>query len=161
MRALDRDTVLASMESEGTLVDECIELPYPTAEPSLVDQVTRLGISVPDHPTKPECVFEVLSWCARNQRVASISYLTDLEGRPWRTSVEPHGFRRSKEGFRLRCYRPAAVNDPDVVSDFQTDGWHLYLIEDIEWAEATPSSFHPRPYSRSHDEVSISISFRS
>ncbi len=159
-RALERATVLAMMEAEGTLVDECIELPYPSAEQALVEQVTRLGIFVPDRPSQPECGFEVLNWCVRNQRVASIKYLTDVEGSPWRTSVEPHGFRRSKEGFRLRCYRPAEPNEPDVVSEFQTDGWHLYLIEDIEWAEATPASFQSRPYARSRDEVSISISFR-
>lgn len=161
MRALDRATVLEMMEAEATDVDECIELPYPSAEQALVDQVARLGLSLPDRPSQPECVLEVLNWCIRNLRIASIKYLTDVEGNPWRTNVEPYAFRRSKEGFRLRCYRPVEQDEPDVVSDFQIDGWHLYLIEDIEWAEATPASFQPRPYTRSRDEVSIDISFRA
>jgi hypothetical protein len=161
IRALDQATVLATMEAEGTLVDQCIELPYPAASPQLIEVTDRLGLALGEEASKPECVFEILNWCHQHHRVALIEYLTDIEGRPWRTFVEPYGFRRSKEGFRLRCFRPLEENEPEVVSDFQTEGWHLYLVEDIEWAAPAAGSFRPRPYRREPDEVSISISFRS
>jgi hypothetical protein len=149
------------MVADGTLVDECVELPYPEAGSDLLDHVAALGICFEERPTRPECVFELLRWCIRNGRVAMIQYLTDVDGNPWRTKIEPHGFNRSKEGFRVRCFRPAEPDEPDVVSDFQTDGWHLYLVEDIEYAEATDQSFARRPYSREQDEISITISFRA
>lgn len=75
--------------------------------------------------------------------------------------IEPHGFRRSKEGFRVRCYLPPQENEPDVVTADQTEGWHLYLIEDIDWIEATQTGFTPRPYKRNDDEASITISFKA
>ena len=161
VRALDRATVLEIMEAEGTVVDECIELPYPAAEKALAGHLAHLGVAMPAEPSRPACVFEILNWCIRNRRVASVQYLTDVEGNPWRTRVEPHGFRKSKEGFRVRCCRPEEPDEPDVVNDFQASGWHFYLIEDIDWAEATPASFQPRPYTRNQDEVSIVISFRA
>ena len=115
-------------EAEDTVVDECVELPYPPAEPSLVQQVVRLGIEVGDAPSKPECVFEILRWCIHHRRVARIVYHTDVQGNPWRPDVEPHGFRRSRDGFRVRCYLPPRDDEPEVVSDYQTTGWHLYLV---------------------------------
>jgi len=147
------------MDAEGTLVDECVELPYPPANRELVEHVASLGVDLPSEPSRPECVFEVLRWCIRRHRLVSIVYLTDVEGHPWSAQVEPHGFGSSKEGIRLRCYLPTQNNEPDVVSDFQTCGWHLYLIEDIEWAQGGLTDFKPRPYTQGDDEVSLTISF--
>ena len=62
---------------------------------------------------------------------------------------------------RLHCYLPAQPDEPDVVSDFQIDGWHLYLVENIESAQVTLTKFDPRPYVRNDDEISISISFKT
>lgn len=148
------------MDAEGTLVEDCVELLEPAADRTLVAQVEGLGITLLGAPSRPECVFEILRWCIVNRRVASIVYLTDIEGNPWRARIEPHGFRRSGEGFRLRCYLPPQDQEPDVVSDYQTARWHLYLVEDIESVEPTQASFEARPYTRSDDEVSITISFR-
>ena len=75
--------------------------------------------------------------------------------------VEPHGFHRSREGYRLRCYLPAREDELDVVSDFQVAGWHLYLLEGIEAIEAMETPFEPRAYRRTDDDVSMTISFRS
>jgi hypothetical protein len=160
VRAIDRSTAIAIVEAEDTLVDDCVELPYPSADRELLDQVATLGITVGDEPSRPECVFEVLRWCILHRRVALIVHLTDIDGNPWRATVEPHGFRRSKEGIRLRCYVAAQTDEPEVVADFKIEGWHLYLVEDIQWAQATSTSFEARPYRRSGDEISISISFR-
>lgn len=161
VRAIDRSTALVIMDAEGTLVDECLELPHPFASRELRDHVADLGVTLFDEPSRPECVFEVLRWCIVNRKYASVQYLTDVEGNPWRARIEPHGFRRSKEGFRLRCYLPRQENEPDVVSDYQTEGWHLYLVEDIDWIEATQTGFERRPYTRSDDEVSLAISFKA
>jgi hypothetical protein len=160
VRAIDQAAALALMEAEGTLVDHCVELPYPQASPELRDHVASLGIRISEDSSRPECVFEILRWCLVNRRHAAIRYLTDVEGNPWSAHVEPHGFQRSPEGFRLRCYLPAHENEPDVVSDFQVSGWHLYLLEDIDSVEATESKFEPRPYRRTDDEASMTISFR-
>ena len=159
VRTIDRAAALAVMEAEGTLVDECVELPYPPASHELRDRVLSLGVSITDDASHPECVFEVLRWCIVHRRCARIRYLTDVDGNPWSAVVEPHGFQRSREGFRLRCYLPPDEHEPDVVSDFQIAGWHLYLIEDIEQIEATSLAFEQRPYRRTDDEVSITISF--
>lgn len=161
MRAIDQAAALATMEAEGTLVDECVELPYPLASRELRDHLLGLGVTIAEEPSRPECVFEILRWCILNRRRAHIQHLTDVEGNPWRAQVEPHGFRRSREGFRLRCYLPWQENEPDVVSDFQTAGWHLYLVEDIDWVQATQSAFEARPYRRTDDEASLEISFRA
>jgi hypothetical protein len=150
---------MSIMKTEGTVVDDCVELPYPSASRELVDHAASLGLKLPDDPSRPGSVFEVLRWCIQHHRVASIVYLTDVEGNPWHARVEPHAFHRSKEGIRLRCYLPAQEDEPDVVSDFQTNGWHLYLIEDMESAQAGSAAFKPRPYARSDDEVSITIVF--
>lgn len=160
MRAIDQAAALALMEAEGTLVDTCVELPYPQASLELRDHVASLGVRMSEDSSRPECVFEILHWCLVNRRYAAIRYLTDVEGNPWCARVEPHGFQRSREGFRLRCYLPAQENEPDVVSDFQVSGWHLYLLEDIDSVEATESKFESRPYRRTDDEVSMTISFR-
>jgi hypothetical protein len=159
VRAIDRSTALAILEAEGTLVDECVELPLPAASREVLDHVASLGVTLPAAPSRPECVFEVLRWCILNRKVASFVYLTDVEGHPWRARVEPHGFRRSKEGYRLRCYVPAQQGESDVVADFQTEGWHLYLVEDIDGIEASQTTFEQRAYTRSDDEVAITISF--
>ena len=159
VRVIDRATVLKLMEAEGTLVDECVELPYPPASPALRDYVLGLGVSLAHDASHPECVFEVLRWCIVHRRAARIRYLTDIDGSPWNAVIEPHGFQRSREGFRVRCYLPPTEPEPDVVADFQVSGWHLYLIEDIEQIEVTSVAFEPRPYRRTDDEVSITISF--
>jgi hypothetical protein len=36
------------MEAEGTLVDECIELPYPPSSPELRAHLLSLGVTMPD-----------------------------------------------------------------------------------------------------------------
>ena len=159
VRAIDRPAALNMMKAEGTLVDECVELPYPLASRELRDHLSGLGVSLAEEASLPECVFEVLRWCIVNRRRVHIQHLTDVEGKPWRAQVEPHGFQRSREGFRLRCYLPGQDNEPDVISDFQIAGWHLYLIEDIDWVQATESLFEPRPYRRTDEEVSLEISF--
>jgi hypothetical protein len=161
LRVIDRAAALTLMEAEGTFVDECVELPYPLASPELCNHLLGLGVTIADDASHPECVFEVLRWCIAHRRCARIRYLTNVEGNPWSTVVEPHGFRRSREGFRLRCYLRPDEHEPDVVLDFQITGWHLYLIEDIEQIEATSSAFEQRPYRRTDDEVSITISFAS
>jgi hypothetical protein len=158
LRMLDRDTALAMMEAEGTAVDECVQLPYPPASRELRNHLRSFGVSTADDASHPECVFEVLRWCIVQCRAARIRYLTDAQGNPWTVVVEPHGFQRSKEGFRLRCYLPPSDNEPDVVCDYQIAGWHLYLIEDIEEVEVTSSAFERRQYGRT-DDVSITISF--
>ena len=101
----------------------------------------------------------MLRWCILHRRCARIRYLTDVEGPPWTAVVEPHGFERSREGLRLRCYLPPSEHEPDVVSDFQISGWHLYLIEDIERIKPASLAFEQRPYRRTDDEVSVGISF--
>jgi hypothetical protein len=159
VRVVDRANALKLMEAEDTLVDECVELPYPPASPELRDYVLRLGLSLSHDASHPECVFEVLRWYIVHRRCARIRYLTDVDGTPWRPVVEPHGFHRSREGFRLRCYLPPAEHEPLVVSDFQIAGWHLYLIEDIEQIEATDVIFNERPYRRTDDDAPITISF--
>jgi hypothetical protein len=159
LRVIDRATALKMMEDEGTLVDECVELPYPAASPELRNHLLGLGVTTADDASHPECVFEALRWCIVHRRCARIRHLTDVEGNPWIAVVEPHGFRRSREGFRLRCYLPPSEHEPDVVADFQIAGWHLYLIEDIEQIEVTSAAFEQRPYRRTDDEVSITISF--
>jgi hypothetical protein len=156
---LDRETALTMMDAEGTIVDEWVELPYPPASRELRDQVLGLGVSTADDASLPECIFEVLRWCITHRRCARIRYLADLQGSPWVAVVEPHGFQKSREGFRLRCYLPPADDEPDVVSDFQIAGWHLYLIEDIEHIEVTAQTFDDRPYRRVDNEVSITIAF--
>jgi hypothetical protein len=55
---------------------------------------------------------------------------------------------------------PPRPDEADVVYDFQVAGWHLCLIEDIEWAEATLRTFEHRSYTRATDEVGPSIVFR-
>ncbi len=147
------------MDAEGSVVDECVELPYPPASPELGEHLRALGVTVADDSSLPECVFEVLRWCIVHRRAARIRYLTDVQGNPWIAVVEPHGFRKSREGFRLRCYLPPPDDEPDVVSDFQIAGWHLYLIEDIEQIEATSQTFEDRLYRRVDDDVSITIAF--
>ena len=159
VRAIDRDTALLLMEADGMHVNECVELPYPPAAPDLRDHLHSLGVTLADNASLPECVFEVLRWCIVHRRCARIRYLTDVDGNPWIAVVEPHGFQRSREGFRVRCYLPPADAEPDVVSDFQISGWHLYLIEDIERIEASASSFAERPYRRADDDERITISF--
>ena len=161
VRAIDQIAALALMEAEGTLVDECVELPYPMASPELRDHLLSLGVTMSEDSSRPECVFEVLRWCIMNRCVAVVQHLTDVEGNPWCAHVEPHGFQRSREGFRLRCYLPEQENEPDIVSEFETAGWHLYLVEDIDWVEATQSTFERRPYSRTDDEVSFAVSFKA
>ena len=160
VRAIDQSTAITVMEAEGTQVDECLELPYPSADRQLVDHVGSLGVILGERPSRPECVFEVLRWCIVNQKYASIQHLTDVEGNPWRARVEPHGFQRSKEGYRVRCYLPSQENEPDTVTADQIEGWHLYLVEDIESIEATPIGFERRPYRRADDEASLTISFK-
>jgi len=160
VRAIDQAAALALVEAEGTVVDRCVELPHPSASPELRERVANLGIGLSDDSSRPECVFEILRWCLVNRRHAAIQYLADVEGSPWFARVEPHGFERSREGLRLRCYLPAQENEPDVVADFQVSGWHLYLLEDIDSAEAIDSQFESRPYRRADDEEPITIPFR-
>lgn len=160
VRVLDRATALAMMAAEDTLVEECVELPDPQADAKLVAHAEGLGVSFEYQPSRPECIFEILRWCVIHHRVVSITYHTDLDGIPWQPGVEPHGFQRSKEGFRLRCYLPSGDSEPEVVFESQVAGWHLYLIEDIEWAEATEEIFKPRPYRHIDDEVAITMTLR-
>lgn len=159
VRAIDRDTALALMDAAGTTVSECVELPYPTASRELRDHLVNLGVRVADDASLPECVFEVLRWCITQRRCARITYLANGDGTPWSAVVEPHGFQRSREGFRLRCYLPPSDDEPDVVFDFQVAGWHLYSIEDINQIEGTSLGFENRPYRRAGEDASIAISF--
>ena len=62
------------MEAEDTLVDECVELPYPLASPELRNQLLDLGVTITDDAPHPECVFEVLRWCILHRRCARIRY---------------------------------------------------------------------------------------
>ena len=105
---------LTLIEAEGTLVDECAELPYPLASPELRSHLLGLGVITADDASYRECVFEVLRWCIVHRRCARIRYLTHVEGHPWSAVVEPHGFQRSREGFRLRCYLP--LTDTNLMS---------------------------------------------
>lgn len=155
VRAIDLATARASVEAEGTLIEGWEELPFPPASPELIDQVRRLGVELPAEPTQPECVFEILRWCVVNCRDATIALPVDAYSPPWRATVEPHGFRRSKEGLRLRCWFTEPDDAPEVVTDDQTTGWHLYLIEDIEWAEVGERTFEPRAYKRAEDEAAV------
>jgi hypothetical protein len=147
------------MDADGTVVTECVELPYPTASRELREHLVGLGVTVGDDASHPECVFEVLRWCIVHRRCARIGYFTDVDGQPWNPIVEPHGFQRSREGYRVRCYLAPYDDEPLVVAEFQLAGWHLYLIEDIEQIEATATTFDDRPYRRAAAEVSITISF--
>jgi hypothetical protein len=159
LRVIDRSTALKMMEDEGTLVDECVELPYPAASPELRNHLLGLGVTTADDASHPECVFEALRWCIVRRRCARIRHLTDPQGNPWIAVVEPHGFQRSREGYRLRCYLPPADDEPEVVFDSQTAGWHLYLIEDIQEVETTAQTFNDRPYRKTDSEVLMTISF--
>jgi hypothetical protein len=161
LRVIDRSTALKSMEAEGTVVDECVELPYASASHELRKHLLGFGVTTADDASHPECVFEALRWCIVHSRCARIRYLTDVEGNPWSAVVEPHGFQRSREGFRLRCYLPSDEHRPGVVFDYQVEGWHLYLIEEIEQIEITQSPFTRREYRRADDDVSITLSFRA
>src|SRR4051794_28971985 len=80
VRTVDGAAALALMEAEATLVDECVELPYPLATPGLRDHLLSLGVTVTDDASHPECVFEVLRWCIVHRRCARIRYMTDVDG---------------------------------------------------------------------------------
>ncbi len=159
LRVIDRATALKMMEDEGTVVDECVELPYPAASPELRNHLLGLGVTVADDSSRPECVFEALRWSIVHRRYTRLRYLSDVERNPWLAVVEPHGFLWSREGYRVRCYLPPSEHEPGVVADFQVAGWHLYLIEDIENIEVMSLACEHRPYQRTDDEVSITISF--
>lgn len=62
------DRRLAIMIAEGTLVEDCLELPQPAANRTLVAQVEGLGITLPVEPSGPECVFEVLPLVHRESK---------------------------------------------------------------------------------------------
>jgi hypothetical protein len=96
------------------------------------------------------------SSCLTRPPVANCAIICGVSASARQTT---HRTRRSREGFRLRCYLPPTEDEPDVVCDYQIAGWHLYLIEDVERVEVTSSVFERRPYRRTDDDASITISF--
>lgn len=157
IRAINRRTAIAMAEESDTVVDEVSELPQPPASPELLARAAALPGRLPVPASRTDCVVAILTWCAENHRTAAITYLSDLGGNPWRPEIEPYAFSSSREGTRLRCFLPARDPYPDVVADFQTEGWHLYLVEDIESGEVMPTHFEPRPYRRFREEASLLI----
>ncbi len=100
---------------------------------------------------------DLLEHLGRRRRLSEITYLTTADGERWVARVEPYAFHRSREGLRLRSFLPPSDSEPDVVYDYQTAGWHLYLIDDIENVRDGGATFIRRVYERHEDTAVFSM----
>ncbi|MBN1796056.1 MAG: hypothetical protein JW804_05230 [Sedimentisphaerales bacterium] len=148
-QAFDKATAVAMAESEETIVEQVSQLQNPSASPEQIAYAQSLGLTLPKDADRIDVVMSILLVLADEKHKVRAVYLTDINNEPWSPIIEPYKFQRSKEGIRLRCwvYEPKPV--PDVVADYQTEGWHLYLVDDIESVVDTGESFIPREYNGS------------
>ena len=131
--------------------------PNPAPTTAQREYARSIGLKVSRDATRSDLFVAVLKRHARRRRLAKIVYLTSIDGKSWSARIEPYAFQRSREGLRVRCFVHPDDPEPDVVADFQTSGWHLYLVDDIEDVSDGGDSFAPRPYSRVEDEATFSI----
>ena len=157
-QAFDETTAITMAEAEDTSVEQVIQLPTPPARPEQVDHAKSLGVPLTGNPDRFEIVISILCVLINERRKAHIIYLSDIDGKSWSPIIEPYSFQRSKQGIRLRCWVYEPKPTADVVSDFQTEGWHLYLVDDIESVLDTGESFESREY-RHSTENDIVIHF--
>ena len=145
-QAIDETTAIAMAQADSTAVENVSKLPNPPASAEQVAYAESLGLTLPVNPDRSIVTVSVLSVLAEKQHKARITYLSDLDGNPWSPIIEPYKFQKYKRGIQLRCwvYEPKPVCD--VVADHQTEGWHLYLVDDIESAFDMGEPFAPREY---------------
>ena len=142
--------------SGNLLFQQAIKLPSPSATSEQINHAESLGIKLSKNASRIEVVLSILLVLIDRHHIAQVVYLTDLNGKPWKPLIEPYAFQKSKEGIRLRCW--VYENEPilDAGLGYQTEGWHLYLINDIESVRDTGKSFVPREY-RQSDELTITL----
>ena len=145
-QAFDEAAAIAMAQADNTAVEEVSILPNTPASAEQVAYAKSLGLTLPVNPDRSMVVASVLSVLAEKRRKACIVYSSDLDGDPWSPTIEPYRFQKHKRGIRLRCwvYEPKPARD--VVADYQTEGWHLYLVDDIESAFDIGESFAPHEY---------------
>jgi hypothetical protein len=136
------------------LVEQAIKLPSPPATPELISHAESLGIKLSTNTGKIEAVLAILSVLIERHHIAQIEYSPSLYIKPYIATIEPYAFQKSKEGIRLRCW--ATEPDPYTL-DYQTEGWRLYLVNDIESVRDTGKSFIPKKYRKSD---ALTITFR-
>ncbi len=145
-QAFDEAAAVAMAQADNTAVEEVSILPSLPTSAKQVAHAESLGLTLPVNPDRSMVVSSVLSVLAEKRHKARIIYSSDIDGNPWSPIIEPYKFQKHKEGIRLRCWVYEPMPARDVVADYQTEGWHLYLVDDIESAFDIGESFTPREY---------------
>jgi len=155
--AIDQATAVSMAEAADTLVTDVVRLPDPVASPDQLEYARFLGLTPARDVARSDLMADLLEHLGRRRRLAEIAHLTTADGERRVARVEPYAFQRSREGLRLRCFLPPSDSEPDVVYDYQTAGWHLYLIDDIEDVRDGGATFIRRLYQRHEDTAIFSM----
>jgi hypothetical protein len=150
-QAIDEPTAVLMAEEDETVVESVTRLPDPPVTQELVDEATRLGIDLPEGIGRPMAVAAILAKLAANQLRAEIVHRGEA------AVVEPYAFRKSKQGVRLCCWVDSTHDPFQVVTSDQTEGWHLYLLDDIVAVKGSSQRFQVRPYVGGQDDIVIRI----